>query len=49
MRSPGIAITPIVDMTNVAVQTRVRSEEFQKLPVGRSYQTLIGRAPGRCA
>lgn len=41
-----IGETPIVDMTNVAVQTRVRSEEFQKLPVGRSYQTLIGRAPG---
>jgi hypothetical protein len=38
--------TPIVDMTNVAVQTRVRAEEFQKLPMGRSYQTLIGRAPG---
>ncbi|MEX2273128.1 MAG: TonB-dependent receptor [Vicinamibacterales bacterium] len=38
--------TPIVDMTNVAVQTRVRAEEFQKLPVGRNYQTLIGRAPG---
>lgn len=38
--------TPIVDMTNVAVQTRVRSEEFQKLPVGRSYQALIGSAPG---
>jgi outer membrane receptor protein involved in Fe transport len=41
-----IGETPIVDMTNVAVQTRVRSEEFQKLPMGRSYQTLVGRAPG---
>ena len=26
--------------------TRVRREEFEKLPVGRSYQALIGAAPG---
>lgn len=38
--------TPVVDMTNVAVQTRVRDKEFQKLPVGRNYQSLIGAAPG---
>lgn len=38
--------TPIVDKTNVAVQTHIRAEEFQKLPVGRNFQTLIGRAPG---
>jgi hypothetical protein len=38
--------TPIVDATNTTVQTRVRSEEYNKLPIGRSYQTLIGQAPG---
>lgn len=38
--------TPIVDRTNTTVQTRVRSEEFQKLPVGRNYQSLMGAAPG---
>jgi hypothetical protein len=37
---------PIVDKTNVTDQTRVRAEEFQKLPVGRSYQALTGFAPG---
>ena len=38
--------TPIVDVTNTAANTRVRREEFEKLPVGRSYQALIGTAPG---
>ncbi len=38
--------TPIVDATNVTATTRVRREEFEKLPVGRSYQALIGAAPG---
>jgi hypothetical protein len=38
--------TPIVDASNQTLQTRVRSDEFQKLPIGRSYQTLIGQAPG---
>ena len=37
---------PIVDKTNVTAQTRVRADEFQKLPVGRNYQTLEGLAPG---
>jgi hypothetical protein len=37
---------PVVDRTNVAVNARVRSEEFQKLPVGRSYQSLMGLTPG---
>ena len=37
--------TPIVDATNVTATTRVRREEFEKLPVGRSYQALIGAAP----
>jgi hypothetical protein len=38
--------TPIVDMTNTSVNTRVRAEEFERLAVGRNYQTLIGMAPG---
>lgn len=38
--------TPIVDATNTTATTRVRREEFEKLPVGRSYQALIGAAAG---
>jgi hypothetical protein len=38
--------TPIVDMTNTSVNTRVRQDEFQRLPVGRSYQALMGMVPG---
>lgn len=38
--------TPVVDATNQTVQTRLRSDEFQKLPIGRNYQTLVGQAPG---
>ena len=38
--------TPIVDLTNVTANTRVRREEFERLPVGRSYQSLIGVTPG---
>jgi hypothetical protein len=38
--------TPIVDMTNTTVNTRVREEEFARIPVGRSYQTLVGLTPG---
>ncbi len=38
--------TPIVDLTNVTANTRVRREEFERLPVGRSYQNLIGVTPG---
>ncbi len=37
---------PIVDPTNVSVNTRVRAEEFQKLAIGRSYQSLIALVPG---
>ncbi len=37
---------PIVDKTNVTARTSLRQEEFQKLPVGRNYQTLEGFAPG---
>ncbi len=38
--------TPVIDMTNVAANTRVRSDQFEKLPIGRSYQSLIGTVPG---
>ncbi|MCC7179259.1 MAG: TonB-dependent receptor [Acidobacteria bacterium] len=38
--------TPIVDMTNVAANTRVRNDQFEKLPIGRSYQSLLGTVPG---
>jgi outer membrane receptor protein involved in Fe transport len=38
--------TPIVDPTTVAATTRVSREEFEKLPVGRSYLNLIAAAPG---
>src|SRR3989442_1296549 len=38
--------TPIVDMTNTTANTRVRRDEFEKIPVGRSYQSLIGTVPG---
>lgn len=38
--------TPIVDMTNTSVTTAVRKEEYEKIPLGRSYQTMLARAPG---
>jgi Carboxypeptidase regulatory-like domain len=37
---------PIVDATNQTQQTRLRAEEFSKLPVVRTYQGLVGLAPG---
>ncbi|HUE85691.1 MAG TPA: TonB-dependent receptor [Vicinamibacterales bacterium] len=38
--------TPIVDATTVTQTTRVSRDEFDKLPVGRNYQSLIAAAPG---
>jgi hypothetical protein len=38
--------TPIVDPTTVTATTRVSREEFERLPVGRSYQALMTAAPG---
>ena len=38
--------TPIVDPTTVTATTRVSRDEFEKLPVGRSYLNLIAAAPG---
>jgi hypothetical protein len=37
---------PIVDKTNAALESRMRSKEFEKMPVGRSYQALFLTAPG---
>src|SRR5690606_15890297 len=37
---------PIVDVTNVTQTTRLRRDEFEHLPVGRSYQSLVGVAAG---
>ena len=41
-----IGDTPIVDPTTATVTTSLRRDEFEKLPVGRTYQALIGAAPG---
>ena len=38
--------SPIVDPTTVTQTTRLSRDEFDKIPVGRSYQALIGTAPG---
>lgn len=37
---------PIVDKTNASLETRRRAKEFEKMPVGRSYQNLFLGAPG---
>ena len=41
-----IGDTPIVDPTTVTATTRLSRDEFDKLPVGRSYLNLIAAAPG---
>ena len=38
--------TPIVDITNATANVRIRREEFERLPIGRSYQTLSAMTPG---
>ena len=38
--------TPIVDPTTVTATARLSKDEFEKMPVGRSYQALTGTAPG---
>ncbi|MEZ5416996.1 MAG: TonB-dependent receptor [Vicinamibacterales bacterium] len=38
--------TPIVDLTNTTGNTRLRRDEFERLPVGRSYQSLVVASPG---
>ena len=37
---------PMVDMTNASGNSRIRREEFEMLPVGRSYNALVGLASG---
>jgi len=37
---------PVVDRTNVSANTQISSKEFERAPVGRSYQTLMTFAPG---
>ncbi len=37
---------PVVDKTNGALETRQRAKEFEKMPVGRSFQALFLNAPG---
>jgi len=37
---------PIVDKTNASLETRQRAKEFEKMPVGRNYQSLFLNAPG---
>lgn len=37
---------PVVDPTNTSATTRISKDEFEKLPVGRSYQSLMAFAPG---
>lgn len=41
-----IGQVPIVDPGNQTQQARLRDDEFEKLPIGRNYQTLMGQAPG---
>ena len=38
--------TPSVDRTTVPQTTRLTRDEFEKLPVGRTYQALMAAAPG---
>lgn len=37
---------PVVDITNASGNTRVGRDEFEKLPVGRSYNALLGTVSG---
>src|SRR4029079_15860207 len=37
---------PFVDKSTTALESRQRAKEFEKMPVGRSYQSLFRNAPG---
>lgn len=37
---------PIIDKTNATLETRQRAQEFEKMPEGRSFQSLFLNAPG---
>jgi hypothetical protein len=48
-REAAVTVTgrvPVVDPQSHARTTRLRADEFQLMPYGRSYQALIGQAPG---
>lgn len=40
------AQSPVVDPTRVTQTTRLSTQEFEKAPIGRSYQTIMTYAPG---
>jgi outer membrane receptor protein involved in Fe transport len=40
------AEAPVVDPTNTTTTTRLSTEEYEKAPVGRSFQSLAAFAPG---
>ena len=37
---------PVVDRTNVSANTQLSTKEFEKAPVGRSYQSIVLFSPG---
>jgi len=37
---------PVVDRTNVSANTQISTKEYERAPIGRSYQTLMTLAPG---
>lgn len=47
--SEAITVTaeaPVVDPTNMATSARLSTEEYEKAPIGRSYQSITAFAPG---
>jgi outer membrane receptor protein involved in Fe transport len=40
------AQSPVVDPQNQATTTRLSTKEYEKAPVGRSYQSIVGLTPG---
>jgi hypothetical protein len=40
------AEAPVVDPTNMTTTTRLSTEEYEKAPIGRSYQSITAFAPG---
>ncbi|HUP66290.1 MAG TPA: TonB-dependent receptor [Thermoanaerobaculia bacterium] len=40
------AESPIVDRTNATQTTRISTDEYEKAPIGRSYQSVMVLAPG---
>ncbi|HEX7828958.1 MAG TPA: TonB-dependent receptor [Thermoanaerobaculia bacterium] len=47
--SEAITVTaeaPVVDPTNTTTTTRLSTEEYEKAPIGRNYQSITAFAPG---